>query len=275
MGRIAGPDLDPAGQPWGAARRSRPVDAHAHRMARPGTRPIPPPRPGAWTPCRVPRWPAAQLASPARSTSSSPRRSSTAPAVTSSRSVLAGSSHATRTLHRPRRTRRPRWRSCGPACGFLAPAATSLERNTPRNHHTMRGAVKRYLERVAAHRHIDLDPLMEWVTPSSPSARSPASGCSKCSRPPPRSSWSRAPTTCGAAPSAATGTCTARPTCAPTGAARASASARNLAPTRQTTTTLGCPTNAAQARHRRTHRPDQAARRAAQTAALVQGHPAA
>ena len=29
---------------------------------------------------------------------------------------------------------------------------------------TMRGAVKRYLERVAEHRDIDLDPLMEWVT---------------------------------------------------------------------------------------------------------------
>ena len=76
---------------------------------------------------------------------------------------------------------------------------------------------------------------------SSPSARSPLSGYSRCSRRPPRSSWSRAPTTCGAAPSAATGTCTAQPTCAPTGAARASASGKSRAQTRQTTITPGCP----------------------------------
>ena len=88
--------------------RSRPVDAHDTGSARPGTRPTRRPGQGHGRRCRVPRWPERSWRLPARSTSSSPRRSSTAPAVTSSRSVSAGSSHATRTSHRPRRTRRPR-----------------------------------------------------------------------------------------------------------------------------------------------------------------------
>ena len=55
-------------------------------------------------------------------------------------------------------------RSCGPASGCSAPAAISHGAEYAKESPMMRGDVRRYLERVAAHRDIDLDPLSEWVT---------------------------------------------------------------------------------------------------------------
>ena len=140
----------------------------------------------------------------------------------------------------------------------------------------MRGAVKRYLERVAGHRDIDLDPLMEWVTrvlalgPVAPQwllqVQSPTAPlilvegtdrmwrCPKCSyRHLHRSA----------------------DVCANRGCRSVGLREEPRADDGRRLLRLAVRPAAAQARHRRAHRPDQAAGRAAQTAALVQGHPAA